>query len=175
VKQPDYIRQAIEQLNAERATIPEAFAKEAREIDAAIEGLILSSDKGAQVVALRMRKEEARTRHTAKAAAIGGRMEALTEVFNKYHQNPVPPGTIMHGIDVSVLDWETRAKILAGDLDTIALFGGKYTPKPVVEPEPAVEAEPVVEAEPAVKVDPQAAAKSKTKAPPTKVTPPGRG
>ena len=168
MKQSDYIRQAIEQLNTDRATIPEAFAKEAREIDAAIEGIILSSDKGAQVVALRMKKEEARTRYTAKASALGGRIEALTEVFNKYHQNPVPPGTIVHGIDVSVLDWETRAKILAGDLDTISMFGGNYTPEPTTEPEPSTEPEPVV------KVESQVAVKPKTKAPPTKSMFPGR-
>ena len=158
MKQIDYIRQTIEQLSSERAAIPEAFTKEAREIEAAIESLILSSDKGAQVVALRMKKEEARTRHTAKASALGGRIEALTEVCNKYHQNPVPPGTIVHGIDVSVLDWETRAKILAGDLDTISMFGGSYTPEPPAELDPAVKAEP------------QVPAKTKTKAPTTKTT-----
>jgi hypothetical protein len=134
MRQIEYIRQSIDQLNADRAAVPEAFAKEAREIDAAIEALILSSDKGAQIVALRMKKEDARTRHTARASALSGRIEALTDLFNRYHQNPVPPGTTVHGIDVSVLDWETRAKIMAGDADTIAVFGGAIAPPEQPDP-----------------------------------------
>jgi len=134
MRQIDFIRQSIDQLNADRAAVPDAFAKDAREIDAAIEALILSSDKGAQIVALRMKKEDARTRHTARASTLSGRIEALTDLFNRYHQNPVPLGTTVHGIDVSVLDWETRAKIVAGDADTIAVFGGAIAPPEPPEP-----------------------------------------
>ncbi|NBR00731.1 MAG: hypothetical protein EBT79_10475 [Actinobacteria bacterium] len=124
MKQAEYIQRAIEQLNAQRTDIPEAFSKEAREIDAAIEALVLSSNNGPQIVALRMKKESIRTEHTAKIAMMNGQITALTEVFNRYHQNPVPPGTVVHGIDVSVLDWETRARVMAGDVDTIAVLGG---------------------------------------------------
>lgn len=150
--QAQYIRTTIDQMNVERAGINETFAKEVREIDAAIETLVLASDKGAQIVALRMKKEEVRTRLTARAANMTGQIEALTTIFNRYHQNPVPPGTIIHGIDVSVLDWETRAKIMAGDAETVALFGGAII-MPVDEPAPArtVETAPAEPSAPAVK------------------------
>lgn len=140
MRQIEYIRQTIERLNTERGGLNETFQKEAQEIDATIEALVLASDKGPQVVALRMKKEEVRRTLTARAAALGGQIEALTDVFNRYHQNPVPPGTVVHGIDVSVLDWETRAKVMAGDADTVAAFGGTLSlPAPVEEPAPAVE------------------------------------
>lgn len=143
MRQIDYIRQTIERLNTERGGLNETFQKEAHEIDATIEALVLASDKGPQVVALRMKKEEVRRTLTARAAALGGQIEALTDVFNRYHQNPVPPGTVVHGIDVSVLDWETRAKVMAGDADTVAVLGGTLTPPaPVEEPAPAVEPAP---------------------------------
>ena len=132
--QIQYIRETIERLNAERGGFNEAFLKEAREIDAAIEALILASNNGPQIVALRMKKEDVRRTLTARAAALGGQVEALTEVFNRYHQNPVAPGTVVHGIDVSVLDWETRAKIMSDDPDTVAAFGGTLALAPVVEP-----------------------------------------
>lgn len=128
--QVKYIRETIERLNAERATVPDAFAKEVREIDANIEALTLASDKGPQIVALRMRKEEARTKHTARSAAIGGQIDALTRLFDRFHQNPVPPGTIVHGIDVSELDGETRAKVMAGDAHAVAVLGGSIQSKP---------------------------------------------
>lgn len=126
--QVKYIRETIERLNAERSTIPDAFAKEVREIDSNIESLILASDKGPQIVALRMRKEETRTKHTARAASIGGQIDALTRLFDRFHQNPVPPGTIVHGIDVSELDGETRAKVMAGDAHAVEILGGSIPP-----------------------------------------------
>jgi len=134
MQQINYIRRTIEQLTAQRSEIPEAFAKEARDIDAAIEALVLASNNGPQIVALRMKKEAARTQHTAKLSNISGQIEALTEVFNRYHQNPVPPGTVVHGIDVSVLDWETRARVMAGEVDTITALGGKVDEPPAPEP-----------------------------------------
>ena len=140
MRQIEYIQRAVERLNAERSGINETFQKEAQEIDAAIEALVLASSNGPQIVALRMKKEDVRRTLTARAASLGGQVEALTEVFNRYHQNPVPPGTVVHGIDVSVLDWETRAKIMAGDAETVAAFGGTLSlPAPVEEPDPAVE------------------------------------
>lgn len=149
MRQIDYIRQTIERLNTERGGLNETFQKEAQEIDATIEALVLASDKGPQVVALRMKKEDVRRNLTARAASINGQIEALTEVFNRYHQNPVPPGTVVHGIDVSVLDWETRAKVMTGDADTVAVLGGTLTapaPTPAVEPTPAAESVEAVEA-----------------------------
>lgn len=125
MKQIEYIQRAVEQLNAKRSEIPEAFTKEIKEIDVAIEALVLSSNNGPQIVALRLKKESLRTEYTAKVAMVNGQIAALTEVFNRYHQNPVPPGTVIHGIDVSVLDWETRARVMAGEADTIAALGGK--------------------------------------------------
>jgi hypothetical protein len=145
VRQIDYIRQTIERLNAERGGLNETFQKEAQEIDAAIEATILASDKGPQIVGLRMKKEEVRRTLTARAASLSGQVEALTELFNRYHQNPVPPGTIAYGIDVSVLDWETRARVMAGDVETVMMLGGTVTvPDINLESEPESEPEVAV-------------------------------
>lgn len=140
MRQIDYIRQTVERLSSERGILDESFQKASQEIDAAIETLVLASNSGPQIVALRMKKEDVRRTLTARAAALGGQIEALTDMFNRYHQNPVPPGTVVHGIDVSVLDWETRAKIMAGDAETVTAFGGTLTlPAPVEETAGAVE------------------------------------
>lgn len=141
--QIQYIKERIERLNEHRGIIPEAFAKEAREIDAAIESLTLASSNGSQIVALRMKKEEVRSRLTSQSASLGGQIEALQELFNRYYINPVAPGMIVHGIDVSKLDWETRAQVLNGNLETITLLGGKWEAPPVTaetvaEPEASV-------------------------------------
>lgn len=147
--QIQYIKERIERLNEHRGIIPEAFAKEAREIDAAIEALILASSNGSQIVALRMKKEEVRNRLTSQSASLGGQIEALQELFNRYYINPVADGTIAHGIDVSKLDWETRAQVLNGNLETIALLGGTWEAPLPVETVPV--AEPAV-AEPEASV-----------------------
>ena len=150
MQQVIYIRRLIERLTAQQPGIQEAFAREARDIDAAIEALILASSNGPQIVALRLKREAARTQHTAKLSNLSGQIEALTELFNRYHQNPVPPGTVVHGIDVSVLDWETRERVLTGDAETVAVLGGTITPDsgaPVGVETPA-EGEPPADADP---------------------------
>ena len=147
MNQAGFLRQAIEQLEKQRGGLNEAYFKEAQEIDAAIESLILASNNGPQIVGLRLKKEEVRRNLTARAANIQGQVQAYTELFNRYHQNPVPPGTILHGLDVSTLDWETRAKVMAGDVDTITALGGRLTEPAPAEPAPAepAPAEPKIE------------------------------
>jgi hypothetical protein len=150
MQQVIYIRRLIERLTVQQPGIQEAFAKEARDIDAAIEALILASSNGPQIVALRLKREAARTQHTAKLSNLSGQIEALTELFNRYHQNPVPPGTVVHGIDVSVLDWETRERVLAGDAETVAVLGGTTTPVSgtPMDVETPAEGEPPADADP---------------------------
>lgn len=53
---------------------------------------------------------------------------ALEAVFDQYGRFPVAPGTIQHGIDVSKLDWTTRAMVMSRNLATIYALGGKPDP-----------------------------------------------
>jgi hypothetical protein len=53
---------------------------------------------------------------------------ALEATFDKHYRFPVAPGTILHGIDVSRLDWQTRAMVMARNLATIYALGGKPDP-----------------------------------------------
>jgi hypothetical protein len=78
MNQAEFLRQAIEQLEKQRGGLNEAFFKEAQEIDATIEALILASNNGPQIVGLRLKKEEVRRNLTARAANIQGQMQAYT-------------------------------------------------------------------------------------------------
>jgi len=53
---------------------------------------------------------------------------ALEATFDKHYRFPVAPGTILHGIDVSRLDWQTRAMVMSRNLGTIYALGGKPDP-----------------------------------------------
>ena len=54
---------------------------------------------------------------------------ALESAFDKHYRFPVAPGTVLHGIDVSRLDWQTRAMVMARNLATIYALGGKPDPE----------------------------------------------
>ena len=54
---------------------------------------------------------------------------ALEKVFDQHFRFPVAPGTVIHGIDVSKLDWTTRAMVMSRNLATIYALGGKPDPK----------------------------------------------
>lgn len=53
---------------------------------------------------------------------------ALEATFDKHCRFPVEPGMILHGIDVSRLDWQTRAMVMARNLGTIYALGGRPDP-----------------------------------------------
>ncbi len=60
---------------------------------------------------------------------LTGYHAALESVFDQHFRFPVAPGTVMHGIDVSRLSWETRAMVVGRDLGTILALGGKLDPE----------------------------------------------
>jgi hypothetical protein len=59
---------------------------------------------------------------------ITGYHAALESTYDKHYRFPVAPGTILHGIDVSRLDWQTRAMVMSRNLGTIYALGGKPDP-----------------------------------------------
>jgi len=54
---------------------------------------------------------------------------ALEALFDRTYRFPVAPGTVVHGIDVSRLDWTTRAMVMSRNLATIYALGGKPDPE----------------------------------------------
>jgi hypothetical protein len=58
-----------------------------------------------------------------------GRHAALEAVFDTHFRFPVALGTVMHGIDVSKLDWQTRAMVMSRNLGTIYALGGRPDPE----------------------------------------------
>ena len=55
--------------------------------------------------------------------------EALEATYDQYCRFPVEPGTILHGLDVSKMDWRTRAMIMSRNLATIYALGGRPDPE----------------------------------------------
>jgi hypothetical protein len=64
-----------------------------------------------------------------KESYLAGRHRVFCETYDAHFRFPVAKGFTLHGIDVSRLDWTTRAKVLAKDIATILALGGKYDPK----------------------------------------------
>lgn len=59
---------------------------------------------------------------------LKGMAEELNTIYDAHCRFPVAPGTILHGIDVSKLDWMTRALVMSKNLATIYALGGKIDP-----------------------------------------------
>lgn len=53
----------------------------------------------------------------------------LETLFDTHCRFPVEPGTVMHGLDVSRMDWMTRAKVMSRNLATIYALGGRPDPE----------------------------------------------
>lgn len=58
-----------------------------------------------------------------------GYYAALEALFDETCRFPVAPGTVVHGIDVSKLGWQTRAMVLSRNLATIYALGGRPDPE----------------------------------------------
>ena len=55
--------------------------------------------------------------------------EALEATYDQHCRFPVAPGTILHGLDVSKMDWRTRAMVMSRNLGTIYALGGRPDPE----------------------------------------------
>ena len=53
---------------------------------------------------------------------------ALVDLYDARCRFPVDPGTVMHGIDISRLNWQTRAMVMSRNLATIYALGGRPDP-----------------------------------------------
>ncbi len=58
-----------------------------------------------------------------------GYHDALEATYDTHCRFPVEPGTILHGLDISKMDWRTRAMIMSRNLATIYALGGKPDPE----------------------------------------------
>lgn len=78
-------------------------------------------------------RDEARARRDGATSqrerdVATGYHAALESVFDQHFRFPVAPGTVMHGIDISRLEWQTRAMVMSRNLATIYALGGKPDP-----------------------------------------------
>jgi hypothetical protein len=55
--------------------------------------------------------------------------DALEATYDQHCRFPVAPGTILHGLDVSKMDWRTRAMVMSRNLGTIYALGGRPDPE----------------------------------------------
>jgi hypothetical protein len=59
-----------------------------------------------------------------QARELAGKIQALNEIYDTHYRVPVEEGTMLHGIDISKLDWQTRLMVQNGNIDTIQALGG---------------------------------------------------
>jgi hypothetical protein len=133
VKEAEYLEQQIKALRDERLQIPRDFQAFQVEREAEIRSMMESAGIWQKVQDIRESIKAAREKAQHRSDILGGQLDALRVVFDKFHRVPVPDGTVMHGIDISKLDWETRLKVMNGDKRTIEVLGGTMDPPPDTE------------------------------------------
>lgn len=124
MREVEYLEQKISEFRTIRASLPNKLSEAKSQTDAAIEKLMADAGILAEVQRLRSELELRQKQSNVRNAVLGGRIEELEAVLDKFHRFPVADGTIMHGIDVSKLDWESRARVMNGDQETIQALGG---------------------------------------------------
>lgn len=133
MKEAEYLELQIKALRDERLRIPQEFQAFQADCEAEIRSMMESAGIWQKVQDLREAIKAAREKAQHRSDILGGQLEALRAVFDKFHRVPVPDGTVMHGIDISKLDWETRLKVMNGDKRTIEVLGGTMDPPPAAE------------------------------------------
>ncbi len=140
-KEVDYLRTQLEELKEVRASLPAKYSDAQKQVEQHIENLMEKAGIMPEVKRLRDELEKMRLQLQRQADVLSGKIEVIEHVFDTYHRDPVAPGTVLHGIDISKLDWQTRLMVRSGNLQTIAALGGKFeAPQEAPEVTPKVEA-----------------------------------
>ena len=131
-KERDYLAEQLKDLKEFRAALPGRFSEAQQQVEKHIEQLMEKAGILNEVRRAKDELEKVRAQLQRQADVYTGKIEVLEYVFDTYHRDPVDPGTILHGIDISKLDWQTRLMVRSGNLQTIMALGGRLdAPKEV--------------------------------------------
>ena len=125
MSETEFLKTQIEELSAKRATIAENAKAHAAQVDAQIREWLTEAGLWDKIQALQTELRQTQLVRQERVAGLDAQVSLLRAIHDKFHIDPVAPGTTIHGIDVSKLDWETRLRVRNGERDTIELLGGK--------------------------------------------------
>jgi hypothetical protein len=126
----------LKEVRSELQTLPGVFDQRKVEGETQIEHLITQAGIAQEIASIRASIEKSRTEIQRHADRLSGKLQLLEQMLDKARAY-VPPGTMVHGIDVSKLDSTTRLLVMSGNLQTIAALGGKL--ESAAQPEDASE------------------------------------
>lgn len=132
----EYLRDQLQEMKELRNRLPGKFTEAQTQVETHIEQLMEKAGILGEVKRVKDELEKVRAQLQRQADVLSGKIEVMEHLFDTFHRDPVVPGTILHGIDISRLDWQTRLMVRNGNLQTIAALGGKFeaTPSPVEDP-----------------------------------------
>lgn len=146
-EEKEYLEQTLDTLRAERSQLTVLLKDGQQKADGRIDALIKASPLWEQIQAIKAEFEKFKETLQRKNDHLGGKIEGLNALYDEYYRFAVEPGTKMYGIDISRLDWQTRARVMEGHRQTILMLGGNpdapahltipAPPPPVVVPAPA--------------------------------------
>jgi hypothetical protein len=126
-----YLSESLTMLREALTKLPEQYATAKRTTERQIDELCEKAGIMSEVESLRNNLEATQKQIQKNADLISGRIQALEEIFNRYHYAPIPKGmTHMYGIELEPLDPETRLRVMEGNpeiegwLEAIAVLGG---------------------------------------------------
>jgi hypothetical protein len=121
----EFLKSQIEDLSGKRAVVAENAKTHAAQVDAQIREWLTEAGLWDKIQALQTELRQTQLVRQERVAGLDAQIHLLRAIHDKFHIDPVAPGTMIHGIDVSKLDWETRLRVRNGERETIAMLGGK--------------------------------------------------
>lgn len=180
----EHLEVTLETLRAERSQLTVMLRDGQQKADARIDALIKASPIWEQIQGIKAEFEKLKETLQRKNDHLGGKIEGLAALYDEYYRFAVVPGTRMYGIDLSKLDWQTRARVMEGHAPSIKMLGGNPegpanltvpspeppppapAPLPVAPPPPAPAPEPAPAPPPAPPPEPTPAPAPPPVAPP---------
>jgi hypothetical protein len=123
----DYLERVLGELRAERSQLGSLLTQEQVKSDQKIEQIIRQAGIWDAIQNVKKEFEQFKGTLQRKNDHLGGKIEGLSALFDEYYRFAVEPGTRMYGIDISRLDWQTRARVMEGNQHTIRMLGGDPT------------------------------------------------
>lgn len=141
MSESEFLKAQIAELKTFRADLPTRFEDAQRKVEDHVNFLMENAGILAEVKRTREELEKFRVQLQKQADASGAKLEVFEQIFDKFHRNPVPEGTILYGIDISKLDWQTRLQVQNGNRQTIEALGGTFAAPPAANDDLLVEFE----------------------------------
>ena len=130
----DFLNSQLAELSATRASLQPKFVEAQAQVERHVEDLCEKAGILKEIQKTRDDLTKFRESLQRQADELTGKIAAFEMILDKFHRAPVEPGTVMHGIDISKLDWQTLLMVMNGNRQTIAALGGTFEPEPVAVP-----------------------------------------